>query len=299
MAAFCIAIDAREWYNTDREVHRVAKALKDWSELDLSDNFIFQKVMRNAALCKELLEGILGIHIRRLTFPETEKQIEVYYRSKGIRLDVYVEDERGVIYNIEMQTTGAAETDELLRRMRYYQASIDMAILDKGEPYKDLPRTYIIFICTFDMFGCGRSKYTFRHTAEEDPTLIADDGTTRIFLSAKGASGDVSQDIARLLRYIDGAPAEGAFVEAVAAEVKKIKEKEEMRGEYMVYSAEIQRTKSESYLEGKLEGRDEERVSSLRNLMENLNLSLDKAMDLLRLPLSERAKYAALLQATS
>jgi len=282
----------------------VAKTLKDWSELEISDNFIFQKVMRNSALCKELLEGILGIRIRRLTFPETEKQIEIYYRSKGIRLDVYVEDERGVIYNIEMQTTGAAETDELLRRMRYYQASIDMAILDRGKPYKDLPRTYIIFICTFDMFGCGRSKYTFRHTATEDPALVADDGTTRIVLSAKGAGDDVSPDVARLLRYIDGAPAEGAFVEAIAAEVEKIKNKEEMRGEYMVYSAEMQRTKSEGYLEGieygkvegKVEGRDEERVSSLRNLILKAGWTLEKAMEMLGIPLSERDKYAAHLQ---
>ena len=266
----------------------MTKALKDWSELDFSDNFIFQKVMRNPALCKELLEGILGIRIRRLTFPETEKQIEVYYRSKGIRLDIYVEDEAGTIYNIEMQTTGAAETAELLRRMRYYQASIDMAILDRGKPYKDLPKTYIIFICTFDMFGGGRSMYTFRHVAEEDPTLVADDGTTRIVLSAKGDGNDVSPDVACLLRYIDGAPAEGAFVEAIAAEVEKIKSKEEMRGEYMVYSAEIQRTKSE--------GRDEERISALRNLIAKAGWTLEKAMEMLGIPLSERDKYAAHLQ---
>lgn len=267
-------------------------AQREWQDLELRDNFIFQKVMRNPALCKELIEGILGIRIRRLTFPETEKQIEVYYRSKGIRLDVYVEDDTGTIYNIEMQTTGISAAEELLHRIRYYQASIDMAILDKGKPYKDLPKTYIIFICTFDLFQKGRSIYTFQQVCEEDPALVADDGTKRIILSTKGTGGGVQPNIAALLRYIDGESAEGAFVQAVAAEVQKIKSKEEMRGEYMVYSAEIQKNRSEA----KDEGRYEERISALRNLMDSLNLSLEKAMEALKIPLSERAKYAALLQ---
>ena len=72
----------------------------------------------------------------------------------------------------------------------------------------------------------------------------------------------------------------------------------------MVYSAEMQRTKSEGYLEGieygkvegKVEGRDEERVSSLRNLILKAGWTLEKAMEMLGIPLSERDKYAAHLQ---
>ena len=33
----------------------------DWEELSLSDNFLFQKVMRNKRLCKRLIENILQI----------------------------------------------------------------------------------------------------------------------------------------------------------------------------------------------------------------------------------------------
>ncbi len=35
----------------------------EWDELSLSDNFLFQKVMRNKRLCKRLIENILQTKI--------------------------------------------------------------------------------------------------------------------------------------------------------------------------------------------------------------------------------------------
>ena len=50
-------------------------------------------------------------------------------------------------------------TDEkdngLAKRTRYYQAMIDMDVLEKGDDYSMLNPAYIIFICTFDAFDQG------------------------------------------------------------------------------------------------------------------------------------------------
>lgn len=46
--------------------------------------------------------------------------------------------------------------DNLPKRMRYYQGMIDLNILEKGENYKNLKKSFVIFICTFDLFGLGR-----------------------------------------------------------------------------------------------------------------------------------------------
>lgn len=81
------------------------RALRAWEELTIRDNFIFQRVMQNKNLCKRLIERILHIKIRDITYPHTEKIIDLRLDSKAIRLDVYVADEVGTIYNIEMQTT--------------------------------------------------------------------------------------------------------------------------------------------------------------------------------------------------
>lgn len=57
---------------------------KQWEELTIQDNFLFQKVMQNQRICKYLIEKILGIRIEKITFPEGEKSIDNRYDSKSI-----------------------------------------------------------------------------------------------------------------------------------------------------------------------------------------------------------------------
>ena len=77
-----------------------------------------------------MLEEILNIKIRRIEYPERQKTIGVKYDSKSVRLDIYVEDDKNTVYDIEMQTSSDGH---LPLRMRYYQDMIDLNIIDKGE----------------------------------------------------------------------------------------------------------------------------------------------------------------------
>lgn len=132
--------------------------------------------MRNKRICKYLIEKVLGISIREITYPETEKTQEGDPDKKSVRLDVYVEDEAGAIYNIEMQTTNSPKFGGLAKRSRYYGAQLDVNALKRGGRYRDLPKAYIIFICTFDAYGLGRSQYTFQRICKEERTLEMGDG---------------------------------------------------------------------------------------------------------------------------
>ena len=76
---------------------------KQWEELTIQDNFLFQKVMQNQRICKYLIEKILGIRIEKITFPEGEKSIDNRYDSKSIRLDVYVHDENGHVFYFDFK----------------------------------------------------------------------------------------------------------------------------------------------------------------------------------------------------
>ena len=53
---------------------------------------------------------------------------------------------------------------------------------------------------------------------------------------------------------------------------------------------------AEAREEGRLEAREEERVFSIQNIMANFNVSMEKAMDALQIPVAERAKYAAMVK---
>ncbi|MCI9560768.1 MAG: hypothetical protein HFG52_16575, partial [Lachnospiraceae bacterium] len=75
-----------------------------WEELSISNDFLFGKVMQDAELCKELLQRILpDLDIDHIEYPELQKTIKEDYDAKGVRLDVYVNDGKDTVYDIEMQ----------------------------------------------------------------------------------------------------------------------------------------------------------------------------------------------------
>ena len=230
--------------------------IKSWEELTIQDNFLFQKVMNNKRLCKYLIEKILNIRIHDITYPDSEKTIDIRMDSKSVRLDVYVTDELGRVYDIEIQCTNDPNGG-LAKRTRYYQAMIDMDVLEKGSDYEELKPSYIIFICTFDAFHQGKPIYTFRNLCLEDSSLDMGDEATKIFLNSKGHSNSLDPDIAAFLRYVDGNAVEGTFVHELDMEVQRIKRHDETRREYMTLAMELRRQNKEGYKAGKEAGKKE------------------------------------------
>ena len=49
--------------------------------------------------------------------PENQKVIDLLLDSKGIRLDIYLKDEKDTVYNVEMQR---GKHKNLPKRLRYY-----------------------------------------------------------------------------------------------------------------------------------------------------------------------------------
>lgn len=98
--------------------------------------------------------------------------------ARGVRLDVFVMDERRRVYTIEMQM---ADTGNLPKRSRYYQSMTDLMLLDRGVGYSELAISYIIFICPFDIFRGNRFVYSFTNICKEDMSIALGDGTEKIF----------------------------------------------------------------------------------------------------------------------
>ena len=93
--------------------------------------------MSRKRICKKVLERILHIEISDIHYLEAEKPMKPSYRSKGVRLDVYVCDDARTVYNIEMQVR-QPEGDGLSKRTRYYQSMIDADLLAAGADYDEL-----------------------------------------------------------------------------------------------------------------------------------------------------------------
>ena len=260
-----------------------------WEEATIQNNFIFSKTMEMyPELCKQLIEMILKIKIARIEYPEREKNIEERTDSKGIRLDVYVEDKNfNRSFNLEMQIS---DIDNIAKRMRYYQGMIDLDKLKHGQRYRDLGESYIIFICPFDKFKKGRHMYTFKNFCAEDKNLSLDDGAFKIFLSTKGTLDDVDEEVKNFLNYVDSGIVEGTFAENLNNAVQSVKISRKARLEYMTLDMYI-RDMAELYARKEIE---EVRKESAKNRAEKIALKLiqqgksyNEVSELTELPLED------------
>ena len=219
--------------NTEKQVENeaVPAPAVAWEDLGISNDFLFGKVMQDAELCKEMLQRILPhLDIDHVEYPELQKGIKPDADAKSIRLDVYVRDGKGTVYDVEMQVT---DTKELPKRTRYYQSLIDLQLIDKGQSYKALKPSYIIFICLFDLFEKGRHLYTFENICKEDKDIALGDGTTKIFLNTDSEMDDIAQELRAFLDYVGGKSSNDPFIQKMEEAVKEAKKNREWRLEYM------------------------------------------------------------------
>lgn len=222
---------------------------------------MFGAVFSDPKRCKRLLENILNVKISRIEYPERQKVMDFSYDSKSVRLDVFVEDEKHTVYNIEMQAT----SDKFLPlRVRYYHDMIDLNIIDKGELYSELKRSFVIFICTYDPFGKDRYIYTFDRCCREDTDLMLDDKATSIVLNCTGHIGDISDDLKNLLNYMSGQAPQGDFTNDIAKAVAEVHSSEKWRRDFMTMNMKLMEERKEARLEGRQEGALLEKISFIR-----------------------------------
>ena len=78
------------------------------NELEFSDWPMFDLLMTNEELCRELLEVVLNAPVSNIEYIIAENDIRPTLTNHGVRLDAYVKTENEVC-NIEMQTVKRAK----------------------------------------------------------------------------------------------------------------------------------------------------------------------------------------------
>lgn len=242
---------------------------KKYEELNFTDDFMFCKILyNNPELCKKLLELILRTKIKEIKYLAKQESIDITSDGKGVRLDVYLEDENKV-YDIEMQTTG---NSNLPKRTRYYQGMIDLNLIEKGADYQELKESFIIFICLHDPFYEDRCIYTFENRCRENTDISLGDESTKVFLNASGNKRGIDEELRCFLEFLSGKEPQGNLAIQIAEKVKQATAHEEWRTEYMTLlqrdREKFAEGKEEGKREGRKEGRKEERIVAVRNMME-------------------------------
>ena len=227
------------------------KRIKEYNKLDFTDDFMFCMILENnLELCKELLELILDIKIKKVELANSQKRIDLTYDGKGIRLDVYVNDSENTVYDIEMQTT---KQKELPKRTRYYQGMIDLNLIQKGMDYSELKKTYVIFICLKDVFGKNLPVYTFNSICEQDHSIRLGDEATKVILNAEGSREGLSENMCKFLDYLIGKKATDGFTQKLQDAVDSAIAKKEWEVQYMTFAMKIREERKDAKIEGIIE----------------------------------------------
>ena len=218
--------------------------------------------MEHEPICKEFLEMLFSSKIEKITYLSSQNSIATNSGAKTIRLDVLVKDEADTAYNIEMQV---ANQYNLPKRMRYYQAALDISFLDQGYSYKVLNDSFIIFICLFDPVGKNKAIYTFENICIEDKTILLQDGTKKVILNAKAFNQAGDHDLQGFLRYVKTGEVTTGYTGRIEQMIQTVKQNELARREYHILPAALM----DAFDEGEAHGSRQKALKTAKLMLQH------------------------------
>ena len=141
---------------------------------------------------------------------------------------MYVDDDEGTVYNIEMQTSNPGN---IPKRTRYYQGMIDLNLIEKGEDYSKLAKSFVIFICTEDIFKLDKPAYKFENFCKEYNIPLGDEAHKVILNAACTELQDT--DLGNFLQFVKTGKATDLFTNELLNEVNTVKHTKKWEVEYM------------------------------------------------------------------
>lgn len=264
----------REMVPTEDEKRYMRKL----SELSLIDDYLFGLFIQEAGseeVLKGLIECMLDIKVSKVSLKQKQHDISNEPNLHGIRLDAFIQDDFNTLYDIEVQTVNR---NNIPKRMRYYQSLIDREQMPSGEyDYDKLPKTIIVFVTDFDLFGKGLYRYTFENTCIENNSITLGDESVKVILSTKGTdSSGVKPELTELLEYFHNSTKEIAnkvssdFVKKLDKILEPIKNSPKFGGDYMSYQEAMYTEKKMAWQEGRQEGRQEGKTEERLEIIKQL-----------------------------
>ena len=163
------------------------------ASLTLMDDLFMQVVLEEQACTEYILQTILDKSSLKLKEQRLQKRLPNLH-GRALVLDCLCTDEKGLLYNIEVQNSSAGATP---KRARYHAALMDTNTLKKGEKFSKLPESYVIFITDKDVLGEGEQLYQIERVIRKSGNLFRDGSHILYFNTARqddNALGKLAKD---------------------------------------------------------------------------------------------------------
>jgi len=163
------------------------------ASLTLMDDLFMQVVLEEQACTEYILQTILDNTSLKLKEQRLQKRLANLH-GRALVLDCLCTDDRGILYNIEVQNASAGA---IPKRARYHAALMDTHSLKKGENFSKLPESYVIVITAKDVLGEGEQLYQIERVIRKSGTLFKDGSHILYFNTARqddNALGKLARD---------------------------------------------------------------------------------------------------------
>lgn len=228
-------------------------------------------------MAKKVIETILGNRIPDLTVANAQQIKNLDLEDKFVRFDVYAIDDDDTRYDIEMQTS---YNHNLAKRIRYYHAANTLGTRLLGKDYTKLPKSFVIFICSFDPFKKGDALYKFSTMSEKyHDELDYNDGVITYILNAAANDSSISPELQEFLNYVrTGIPAEDGLTAELQELVVKLNDSNKWRNNMSTLEEIRQDAELKGIEKGKAAGKEENNKKiALRMLKNGEDISKIKA----------------------
>lgn len=190
---------------------------KSFDELTFSDDWMFQKVMQNPAICAELVARLLHINVDHVEYPELEKLLHLITKVK----ESYI------------------------------------LFICKNDPFKDEQENHFGLPC-----------YTFRNVCSENGAVNLDDKTIKVIYNASAYEREEDSLIKDFLHYIyTDKPGEDDLSNRLSRLVKKYKEDENLRSDYLAVNLHDHDIRYEALQEGEQIGAQKKALETATNMI--------------------------------
>ena len=163
------------------------------ASLTLMDDLFMQVVLEEQASTEYILQTILDKSSLKLKEQRLQKRLPNLH-GRALVLDCLCTDDKGLLYNIEVQNSSAGA---IPKRARYHAALMDTHTLKKGEKFSKLPESYVIFITDKDILGEGEQLYRIERVIRKSGSLFRDGSHILYFNTARqddNALGKLARD---------------------------------------------------------------------------------------------------------
>jgi hypothetical protein len=267
---------ANEKARSEQDMQSVNKIIDDMSLFD--DDLMSLVFDANIEATELLLKIILKQEDIKVISVTGQRELEnPIVGGRNIRLDIFAEDSTGRLIDVEVQRSNEGTH---FRRARFHSSMLDVRMLKAGQKFKEMMDSYVVFITENDVIGSGRPLYHVERLIEETKESFGD-GSHIIYVNGSYEGND---PVGRLIHDFKCKESKDMYYKEFSKGVRHFKETKGGRQvmcqaveEYADQKAKEAAKKAAKKAAEK--AAEKKQVEILKNLMNNMHLSLEEAMD--------------------